>query len=84
MADDCTDIIKLFKKIDMNTKMQPPHHANFELWNNINNKVYLLKRLYWQSHSKALYNKTFYAKRYKENIIDLENQSEKDVSSEET
>ena len=33
--------------------------------NTNNNKVYLLKRPYQQSHSKALDNKNFYAERYK-------------------
>ena len=40
-----------------------------------NTNVYLPKRPYYQNHSKALYNKTIYAERYKENMIHLEKQS---------
>ena len=43
--------------------------------NNNNNIVDLLKHPYKQSHSKALYSKTIYAKRCKESITELAKQS---------
>ena len=38
--------------------------------NSSNNNEYLLKRPYWESHSKALYNETFYAERYQAVVVD--------------
>ena len=44
-----------------------------------NNYVYLLERSYWKIHSTALYNKTFYAERYKENTINLKKMSSEEM-----